>query len=574
MSTVINSIDYQFDPDNMTQQLCESLARKLEGNGLERSDILAVNAETFDITMTSVFNWAVEVSLKSQTVADKYRKNVQFHKSLDEAQNIAKQQGLHIRNNALGKIELINNINDDPVHYFCHTSAKLTGGPAHAILSKCKQLCNKGQLTCPRCHGKGTHKATTKKEDFLGTSGNFAVQNTCPQCKGKGTVTCSTCEGSGVQTLLFQVIVDATRQSEDKIDTNASVKKSIESYISKHSHQELLTIFQQPVVTQLEDIDQNHCAVTYRAKTRAVRLTLTILNREYVVIGIGDKGECIQQPAILDDILPEKLQRIIGTIPAVSSTRKCMKIKSMPLLQSLLEQDTSTDTDGLATQTLLRHAGGLLTKAGATQIINSLQLMKKHLIPRYSVLAWLPFIVIGMLSGFYFGLGQKNLATTASIVSIHVLLVLSLGYFTSKQLTQYRRNKLRQRGNVPFLERLPAAIATLLIVLSIFSPRLLDSNTQWALYFRVQQIYYRLTSNPMVDSEPVLDQRSILKAQQHLFILGYDTIVETGEYDVATDTAIKDFQSRMGLKNTRFMDYATLELLASYAYIKQRDFTN
>jgi len=569
MSTEINSINYLFNPDKLTQDLCEQIARLLDGNGISRADITAKAQQQFDVTITSNFTWAVEVSLKSRTVADKYKKNTKLHKSPNDAQLMAKKQGQHILRNSLGKIELVNNINEDPAHFFKHSTVKLNGGPAHAFITHCSQKCDHGTQVCPRCHGKGTHKAVTKKENFLGTSGNFAVKNACPQCKGRGKIDCPTCIGSGVQTHLYQVHVDASRKVNDVIDADPGVKQTIEKFLSNTSHETLLKSYLTPTVTELKDIDEKNCVVTYRSKPRATVLTLEINNQTYDITGFGKNGYCIDKPKILDDVLPVAIEKIFGISTAFNSTSKCMKLKAMPLLKYLLEHDYNSTAEEQASLLLHKQSDGLLSQDIALSIIKRLADIKKHLTPRYSLSAWLPIVVVGLLSAFYFGVTENNVNNLLVISCLHIAAVLSAGIFGSRLITQQRRKKLEQKSNVSTLEKLPAAVSAVIILTVILMPQLLSSNQRWSVYYSMQQNFHQFVPAASSGEHDISNQSSMREAQKYLVMLGYNNVTESGDYDLQTDIAMKDFQMKHGIKGDTFLDSTTMKWLTYYAVARQ-----
>jgi len=569
MSTEINAINYLFNPDKITQDLCEQIARQLDGNGISRADITAKAQQQFDVTITSNFTWAVEVSLKSRTVADKYKKNTKLHKSPNDAQLMAKKQGQHILRNSLGKIELVKNINEDPAHFFKHSTVKLNGGPAHAFITHCSQKCDHGTQVCPRCHGKGTHKAITKKENFLGTSGNFAAKNACPQCKGRGKIDCPTCVGSGVQTHLYQVHVDAGRKVNDVVNTDSSVKQTIEKFLTNTSHEILLKSYLTPAVTELKDIDEKNCVVTYQSKTRAIVLTLEINNKSYEITGFGKNGYCIDKPKILDDVLPETIEKIFGISTAFNSTRKCLKLKAMPLLQYLLEHEYDSVAEEQASTLLYKQSDGLLSQDTAHGIVQRLADIKKHLTPRYSLSAWLPVVMIGILSAFYFGVSENNTNNLLIIAVLHLLAVLCSGIFSSRFITQQRRKRLAQKSNLSTLEKLPATISALIILAAIFIPQLLSSEQRWSTYYSIQQSFHQLVPASSSGNHDISNPSTMREAQKYLVMLGYNKVTESGDYDLQTDIAMKDFQMKHGIKASRYLDSTTMKWLAYYAVARQ-----
>ncbi len=537
MSTEINSINYLFNPDKLTQDLCEQIARQLDGNGISLSDITAKAQQQFDVTITSNFTWAVEVSLKSRTVADKYKKNTKLHKSPNDAQLMAKKQGQHILRNSLGKIELVNNINEDPAHFFKHS--------------------------------KGTHKAVTKKENFLGTSANFAVKNACPQCKGRGKIDCPTCVGSGVQTHLYQVHVDASRKVNDVVDTDPSVKQTIENFIANTPHETLLKSYLTPAVTELKDIDEKNCGVTYQSKTRTTLLTLEINNKTYDITSFGKNGYCIDKPKILDDILPAAIENVFGISTAINSTRKCLKLKTMPLLKYLLEHEYNSAAEEQASMLLHKQSDGLLSQNIALSIVQQLTDIKKHLTPRYSLSAWLPIVVIGMLSALYFGVTENSVNNLLVIGGLHIAAVLGIGIFSSRLITQQRRKKLAQKSNISTLEKLPATFSAFIILMAILMPQLLSSDQRWSIYYSIQKNLHQLVPVASSNNHDISNPSTMRLAQKYLVILGYDKVKESGEYDVQTDIAMKDFQMKHGIKGDTYLDSITMKWLTYYAVARQ-----
>lgn len=568
MSTQINSVNYRFNPDKKTQSLCEQICREIDGNGLALTDIEAISARSFDVTITSNLIWKVEVSLKSKTLADRQTKNIKQHKTANEAQLEAKKQGQYILKNALGKIELVNNINEDPLHYLKHSTVKLNGGPGHAYITHCSQQCDHGELVCPRCKGKGTYKAVTKKDDLLGTSNNIAANNFCPQCKGRSTIDCPTCAGSGQQTHLYQIHVNASRQNKDTIEADTAVRTSIETFISHTSYKDLLGKFISPVVSELKDIDDKHCSVSYKSKTKAVLLKLSVSGTEYDIIGFGDQNICISKPQILDQTMLPAIRQILGYSPALNSTRKCLKLKSMPLLSDLV---VAENTDNIASL-LFKKSQGLLSEMAAQQITEQLADIKKHLTPRYSLSAWLPITFIGLLSGIYSGLASLQLTETAIIIAIHVFSVTALGYFISSNLTRLRRKKLKQKNNTPMNERIPALVATLVIIASILGPKLFSIDQRWSLYFTANQYYRQLNPLQLAHNETISNPNLIMLAQRNLIILGYEKVQANGQFDVDTEIAVKDFQKKLGITNTKYLDRTTMALLSQYSITKNAVF--
>ncbi|MCK4710319.1 MAG: hypothetical protein KAU21_17010, partial [Gammaproteobacteria bacterium] len=442
MSTVINSINYLFNPDKNAQALCEYIADDIDGNGALRSDITAEAVSSSDVTVTSEFSWAIQVSLKSRVLAGKTTKNFTLHDDGNAAQLAAKKQGQQIILKSLGKIELVNNINDDPEHFYKHSSVKLSGGPAHAFQQSCTNQCNHGALSCPRCHGKGSDKATTKKEDFLGTSPDHASRNICPQCKGKGTIQCHTCSGSGEITNIYEVMVTATRHHKDIVDTEDSViKAQIEHFIAHQSHKDLFKTYLTPVVHQLEDIDQNHSKVIYRSKTKFTQLKISLLDNSYNILGFGNNAKCINKPRILDEILIPAITDIIGSNAKINSTGKFLKLQSIPLLSNILDSEYNNRSDDELEFILNKRSNQLLSQQAIHSVLEQLSVLKDFLTPRYSLLSWLPFIITGILSAIYFGLPLNNPVDTGILIATHIIVFVSAGYLVSSTRTKYRRKK-------------------------------------------------------------------------------------------------------------------------------------
>ena len=573
MSHQINSVTYLFEPDKNAQALCDQVASELDGNGVSLSEITAEKALTSNVTITSHFTWTIQVSLKSKSIAGKQTKNIVLHDSVIKAQTAAKKQGQYILKNSLGKIELINNINEDPDHYFKHSSVKLNSGKSHAFISGCSQPCDSGQLICPRCKGKGNRKAITKKENFLGTSGNFASDNICPQCKGRGSIECSTCAGTGELTQLFQVHVNATRMGKDVVDTQEkSAKKLIENFIGHHSHENLIKNYLSPTVTQLEDIDENHCKVIYQSKTNAVMLNLLIRDQRHAILGFGNQNICINKTHILDEILLPAINEIIGKIPRFKSINKFQRLKSIPALRHLLTPESVSYTDSQLNTLLTQHSHHLLSPAASQQIIDRIKKFRTSLTPKFSLSIWSIFTLLGLLSAFYFGLKLRPFLDTTIIYGIHSLTVFIAAYYSSRTLTKNKRKKLAQSNTIPTLERLPALISATLILSVLLIPKALPTQDRWSIFLQTHQLYRTLFSQQSHNNAVISNPTQIQLAQKHLNVLGYTNISENGDYDISTATAVKDFQNKFGIYNEKYLDIKTMALLTHYSVIRSASF--
>lgn len=573
MSTVINSINYQFNPDKDTQTLCETICKDIDGNGISLTDISINSSSNKDIIVKTEFNWSVKVTLKSSLMSGKETKQATLHNSALEAQAAAKKQGQYIIQNALGKIELIKNIEEDPEHFYKHSTVKLNGGKPHAFIETCTNNCERGQVTCPRCRGIGTHKAITKKENFLGTTGSFSTINTCPDCKGKGTVDCSNCSGRGEVKRLYTVHVDASRKHSDTTNINEpSVKKTIEKFLSHQSHKDLIKDYLSPVVSELKDIDKDHCSVIYQSKTKYTSLSMTILDKNYTILAFGDRTICIVKPKILDDTLLPAIENIIGISPKISSTSKCKKLQKMPIINLLISTDkkrTSVELESL----LNKHSNGLLSNEIAHTIIKKILLIKTSLTPRFSLYAWLPFLLTGMVSGFYFNLKSSTTTDMLITLGIHIILFVAAGYVISKNLTRFKRKKLNLKIDSPTLERIPALLSTTLIVVVTLIPNLLSTEKRWSLFYKADQYINRIANLSESNSEFVSDGNSIRIAKNNLTALGYKNISNDDSYTNKTENAIKDLQSKFGLKETKYIDTATMRVLSKYASIRKNSFS-
>lgn len=568
MSTVINSINYQFNPDKDIQELCESIAKDLDGNGISLSDITIENASSKDAIVTTQFNWGIKVTLKSSVMSGKETKNITLHDSTSEAQAAAKKQGQYIIHRSLGKIELINNINEDPEHFYKHSSIKLNGGKSHAYIDTCDNQCDRGQVTCPRCRGIGTHKAITKKENLLGTTGNFAAINTCPDCKGKGTVNCSNCAGSGEIKRLFTVHVNAARKHRDTINSDdESARKLIESFLAHQSHKDLFKDYLSPVVSELKDIDKDHCSVTYKSKTKYSTINIKILDKNYRIIAFGDNALCIAKPKILDDILLPAINRIVGKNPKINSSAKCLKLQSMPIINLLLSTNKNRSPAELESL-LKKHSNGLLGKDNTHAIIERLSLVKAALTPQFSIYAWFPFILAAMGSAFYFNLKSNSLTNTLIILAIHIIIPVTAGYLISKNITRFKRKKLNLKIDAPTLERMPALIASALIIITSLIPNLLSNDSRWSIFLKIQQY----TNKTETNVEIISNRNLIIIAQKHLTALGYKNIQHDGNYNKETENAVNDFQKKFGIKETQHINKATMRLLTKYAVIRENYF--
>jgi len=575
MSHTINAITYQFEPDRNTQALCEQVSSEINGNGASPSDISAESTTSTKVTVTSHFIWSVQVSLKSKTVAGKQTKNTKTHDSVLSAQTAAKKQGQHILKNSLGKIELINNINEDPGHFYKHSSVKLNGGNVHTLLLKCTQQCNSGQLTCPRCKGKGTHKATTKKEDFLGTSSDFSTKNNCPQCKGRGSIECHTCAGSGVTTQIYQVHVNATRADKDTVESSdKSVKTVIEKFISRQSHDELLKNYLSPTVIQLEDIDENHCKVVYQSKTGAILLKLLIKNFSHTVLGFGDKNKCINKSHILDDILLPEVDQIIGKNPKFSSIAKYQRLLSVPVLSQLLSAESSKFSPEQLNTVLQKHSHRLLSADASHQIIEKINRFKTALTPRYNLTSWATLTFLGVISALYISLEIRPLTDSVTIFSIHSLFVLAPAFYLSRGLTRRKREKLKQNNSLPTLEKLPALISIVLLLSATLIPKALTTENRWSVFYKTHQTYQSVFSQKLSNNFVISNPKEIQLAQKYLTILGYKNITENGDFDLATAGAVKDFQNKFGIDDAKYLDMQTMGLLIRYSVFKTASFND
>lgn len=575
MSHTINSITYLFEPDKNAQALCEQITTELDGNGASLSDITAESALSTAVTITSHFTWAIQVSLKSKTIPGKQTKNTVLHDTAADAQIAAKKQGQHIIKNSLGKIELINNINEDPEHFFKHSAIKLNGGKAHALIQSCSNQCNSGQLVCPRCKGKGTRKATTKKEDFLGTTGNFSSDNVCPQCKGRGAIECSTCVGSGELTQLYQVHVDATRTDKNAVETDdKSVKQLLERFITSHSHKNLIKSYLSPTVTQLEDVDQKHCKVIYQSKTNATLLKLKVKDKNHTALSFGKQNICINKTHMLDDLLLPAIDETIGKYPRFGSVNKYAKLHSMPALTHILNADSKNYTDAQLKTLLHQYSHNLLSPAASQQVIEKVKKFKKSLTPRYNPGIWIAFTSVGLLSAFYFGLKFKPITDTVILFGVHGLAVFLAGYYSSTSLTRRKRKKLGQNNTLPTLEKLPALVSAVLILIALLTPKALSTDNRWSIFFNTQQIYHSLFSKKTINNLVISSPSRIKLAQKYLTILGYTNITENGDFDAETAIAVKDFQNRFGIYEEKYLNQKTMGLLTRYSVIRSSLFND
>ncbi len=549
------------------------MAKDIDGNGISLSDISIDSSSSNDITVKTEFNWSVKVTLKSSLMSGKETKQATLHNSALEAQAAAKKQGQYIIQNALGKIELIRNIEEDPEHFYKHSTVKLNGGKPHAFIETCNNHCERGQVTCPRCRGIGTHKAITKKENHLGTTGSFSTINTCPDCKGKGTVDCSNCSGSGEVKRLYTVHVDASRKHSDTTNiNNASIKQAVETFLAHQSHSDLIKDYLSPVVSELKDIDKDHCSVTYQSKTKYTSLSMTIFNKNYKILAFGDHSICIAKPKILDDTLLPAIENIIGISPKISSSSKCKKLQKMPIINLLISTDknrTSVELESL----LNKHSNGLLSKEMAHTIIQKVLLIKASLTPHFSLYTWLPLLLTGMGSGFYFNLKNNTITDMLITLGIHIILFIGAGYFISKNLTRFKRKKLNLKIDSPTYEKIPVLLTATLILVVTLIPNLLSTEKRWSIFYKADQYINRIANLSESKSEFVSDGNLIRIAKNNLTSLGYKNISNDDAYTDETEDAIKDLQHKFGLKETKYIDTATMQLLTKYVSIRKSSFS-
>ena len=574
MSIVINSINYLFNPDKDTQSLCEDLIKDVAGNGISYSDITINSAKVQQTVITSQFIWKVKVSLKSSVMTGKETRNAVIHHSLADAQTDAKKQAQHIIQNSLGKIELVHNINEDPDHYFKHSSAKLNGGKPHAIIETCTAGCDRGEVTCPRCMGKGTHKAITRKQDLLGTDGNFSAINTCPDCKGKGLINCKTCAGSNEIKRLYTVHVEASRKHKDSADIdNAAIKKNIDSFLSRQSHNDLFNQYLTPVISEVKDIDAEHCHVIYKSATKYILVNITVGENNYHVLGFGDQLHCISKPKILDDTLLPAIENIIGISPKLFSANKCLKLQAMPIMKMLISSDKSRTANELESL-LNKQSNQLLSKETAHEVINKLISIRSSLTPYFSLYSWLPFIIGGILSVFYFSLKNTSPVEQAIIIIIHMITASVFGYFISKFFTQRKRNKLSLKTDTKTLERIPLTLTALLIIASSFLPALFSEQTRWKIFYQTEQHLGIYLQKSKSDNNIISNSKLIQIAQKDLKNLGYKKINTAGNYDSSTEQAVNDFQQKFKLKQSKYLNKETMTLISRYSKTKQNYFSS
>lgn len=574
MSTSINSIEYQFNPDKKIQALSEQLCREINGNGAALGDITVDRATQSDITIVSDFIWTIQVNLKSRTFSGKQTAKIISHDSANAAQLAAKKQGQEILAKSLGKIELINNIEQDPEHFFRHSSARLNGGPIHVFTQACSSHCRHGQVTCPRCQGKGTHKAVTKKDEFLGTSDNFSVKNTCPDCKGRGTINCHTCAGHGETSHIYEIQVTASSKFKHVVNTNNSqIKGKIEQFINHQSNKDLLKSYLSPVITRLEDIDRNNCSVSYQSVTHYTQLNLSVLHKSYCVLAFGDQTHRINIPPILDDTLVPAINAIVGSYPGLKSKLKLKKLQAMPLLADLFTHEHSDRPADELSRLLNIKSNMLLTEPAIDSIVERVTALKASSTPRYNAAAWLTFVIPGIFSGFYFGLAQNTPSDTLFIIAIHLLVVLTAGYLNSKNITAWKKKKLPHKTNLAPRERRPALLATILIISAVLAPSLLSTEQRWSTFLSIQKYYRVLSPLAVLDNETISNPRLIQIAQGYLQILGYVDISADGNYDAATAEAVKKFQVSFGIHDAHYLDSQTMRLLAYYSAIKSSSYT-
>ena len=573
MSTILNSISYQFKPDKETQALCESIANDINGNGVSLTDITALSASTQDFVVTTQFNWQVKVSIKHSIVSTQETKDSKRHNTIAEAKAAVKQQGQHILQKSLGKIELIQNISDDPEHFYKHSTIKLNGGQTHAYVESCNAHCDRGQVNCPRCDGRGTHKAITKKEDLLGTTENFSAINTCPDCKGKGTIDCKSCAGSGEIMQLYSVHVDATRKHKNITDiTNTSIKKAIEQFLSRQSHMQLFKHYLSPSIEDLKDIDKDHCNVIYQSKARYILLSISVKDKKYQILSFGKEGNCIAKPKILDDFLPLEIKKIIGKSHKLNSSRKYLKLHSLPIINLLLSNQGNRSKSEL--ESLLKNkSNDLLSKQTIKTIVEKLTRISTSMIPRFSFYAWLPVVATGMVSGFYFSLKLNTTIELAVLSASHIVSVAVVGTILSKIITASKKKKLSQNTEVPTLEKLPIFISTALLAGTMLSTNLLTIEQRWLSYYTVQQKIESLQPDSNIDSEVISNPNLITIAQKYLMLLDY-SLTSNGIYNQKTRTAVNDFQRKLGLEESKYLNQHTMRLLVKYAVLKEKSFTD
>ncbi|MDH5393379.1 MAG: peptidoglycan-binding protein [Gammaproteobacteria bacterium] len=574
MNPVIQSINYRFSPDKQTRALCENIISELTGNGIPLSAITAEDVSAEQATITTVFNWSIKVSLKHRRLETEAGKNTLLHKSAAEAQNAAKKQGQQIISSASAKIELIQNINDDPEHYFRHSIIKLNGGKAHAFKQPCSNHCQQGQLTCSRCDGRGTKKATTKKDDLLGTNLGFDSSNICTQCGGKGSTDCPACSGSGEHTHVYEIEAIANRQHKDLVYTDKpKVKALISGFVSQHAHKELLKNYLSPVVIKLEDIDETHCSVIYQSKTQYSLLKLSVFDKFYEILAFGDKLQCISTPTILNDTLLTTVTGIIASKPGKQTALKLAKLQSLTLLKPLIiANDNRTEKELEAL--LYNNANQLLSPQVTASIVKHITSLKAALIPKYSAVAWSAFVFAGSLSALYAGLSIHPASETLLIVGSHLVTVLGLGYLSSKALTNRHRKKHQQKLEADRREWLPMTIAAVLVSAAFMSASLLTIEQRWQHYFRLQQLI-SITLKPASTDNRILSNAGLIQlAQNYLIELDYKNINADGIYDTETEYAVKDFQKKFSLPVTSYLDQTTMDLLTKYVIVKKKRFNN
>ncbi|MDH5517445.1 MAG: peptidoglycan-binding protein [Gammaproteobacteria bacterium] len=572
MCPVIQSINYRFSPDKHTQLLCQTICDELHNNGIALADISAESATSEALTITTVFNWQIKLSLKHRRHEGSLSKQTLLHKSPAEAQNAAKKQGQLMISSSSAKIELVRNINDDPAHYYKHSTIKLNSGQKHAFSQACSANCDHGQLTCKYCNGRGTNKITSKKDNLLGTTTSFDPSNICKHCGGKGSTDCNTCNGSGAQTYIYELEVVASRQHKNLVQTaDSKIKNLISEFISQQTHKDLINGYLSPVVIKLEDIDETHCNVIYQSQSTYCLLKISVLHKFYEIIGFGDQCKCIQKPKILNDTLITSVNTIIGSNPRKNTSLKLAQLQSLALLKPLLTSEDNRIEQELQA-VLYNKASGSLSRDICADIVRQISRLKTAITPRYNLSAWLTLSLAGSAAGFLLALSQHPPSDLIILLFSLLTAVLTTGYLSSKYLTKRRRIKNRQRTDSPTFERLPAALSAGLLIVALLSAELLSADQRWQIYYSLKQLSSHIIKADRSQTAILSNTGLIQLAQKYLIELGYTAVVADGIYETETEFSVKDFQKRFGLRITSYLDQSTMDLLTKYAVLKNSKF--
>lgn len=298
----------------------------------------------------------------------------------------------------------------------------------------CGNCSGSGKVECRRCNGSGflnevtTYSDGSKKTRKVMCSSCWGRgYHKCKVCKGTGLLTCSNCQGTAITTEVSEITGIAKFKSYYNLkfladlDGYQEIFSKTEKALCRYPHEFLKDNFE----FSLESVVKNDLSgdsplsdgnpyIVYKNTGTGIIEDISVSDKTYTMVGLGNPTVPILRPAIVDDLLAKDIKDIEvfkqkGELSYKTVKRKFKQYSKNKALKqvmdSVADQSATAELSGSEYRKKLEYGcfGGFISYERLCDYENYLRYIAKNLGPKQTRLIWyVATILVSIYSAVYF----------------------------------------------------------------------------------------------------------------------------------------------------------------------------